>query len=357
MEYIRVTRLEPGMILAKDIYDENYRVLLRSDKLLTEEAIRAIKNQNYKGVYVNTNLRDNQEFDYLAETLIDIVTQFRIIQYLKRMYNNPDIKTDSFNKIFMNDLKGLEEELDTVIDVIASKQSADELIFEVEDGRSMNNWIYYHLLNVCMISIGIGLKMSYSKSELKDLAVAAILHDMGKSWLDSSLIEKENPSAEDLIKIRQHSEFMFRVLQKHTYPVSVTYAIWQHHEKCDGTGYPNKLKAEKIVKNAKIIAVANVYDNLINITPYNKTPKNSGEAIEIMYGAEGFDTDAKIALLKVVVPYPSGSRVRLSNNEIGLVVKNTADLPLRPILIVNGKLVDLRDDIKYCNITVQGLIE
>ena len=222
----------------------------------------------------------------------------------------------------------------------------------------MTTWLYYHSLNVCFLSIGVAIKKGLSKMEIMDVALGAIYHDMGKAWFEDKIVNKRGLTEAEKTMLRQHPEKMFRFLQKHNYAVATLYSVWQHHEKINGEGYPSKIKGEKIVDAAKIVACANAYDNLINMNPYDGSlSMYQAEAIEYLSANLEQDVDSLRLLFKVVAPYPVGTKVRLSNGVEGLVLKNYSELPLRPALLVGKDLVLLHNDPAYRNITIAGIVK
>ena len=203
----------------------------------------------------------------------------------------------------------------------------------------------------------MAIKMGLTKPEIMEIALGAIYHDIGKAWFADTLVNKKGLSKEERNLLRQHPEKMFRFLQKHNYSVATLYAVWQHHEKADGSGYPSALKEGKIVKSARMVACANVFDNLVNMNPYDGVSMYQAEVIEYLSANAELDMECLKAMLQVIAPYPIGTRVRLSNGVAADVLKNPPDVPLRPILLVGKELVFLHKDPNYRNITITGEIK
>jgi len=140
-------------------------------------------------------------------------------------------------------------------------------------------------------------------------------------------------------------------------------AIEDHHEKYDGTGYPNKKNKNTISLFGKIIAVSDVYDALSSERPYRKAISPS-ESMEYIMGGCGtlFDPDIVKVFTHKVAPYPVGTSVHLSNNWVGIVIENFESACLRPTVRVieqNGVSVEpfeisLRNDYNYLCVTIIG---
>lgn len=358
VEYVRTENLKPGDMIAKALYDENGRVLLTVGKMLTETAIRVIAQYGYKGVYIDNIDEFRRESIPIPAPLIDELTQLQLMAVLKSIYNNKAIQCDYFDAHFMVDKKKLHELLEDIIEVLLKADTEGKLLFELEDSRNMTSWIYFHSMQVCFLSIGIAIRLGYGKQEIMEIALGAIYHDMGKAWFADTVVNKKGLTEQEKTILREHPEKMFRFLQKHNYSVSTLYAVWQHHEKTNGEGYPSGVKAGKIVPSARIVSCANAYDNLVNMNPYEDSfSMYQSEAIEYLSASEEQDVDCLRALFQIVAPYPVGTKVSLSNGVEGVVVKNFPELPLRPAIVAGREVILLHKDASYRNITIKKVVE
>lgn len=357
IEFVRTENLKVGDIIEKPLYDEKCRILMKAGNPLTQTAIRLIKQNGYKGIYIENNDSVRRELIPIAEPLLDELQQLKLMNLLKNIYENKNISRDFFDKQFMADKKQLHDFLEDIIDELVKAEREHRLLFEMEDNRNAGTWIFYHSINVCLLSIGMAIKMGKSKPEIMEIALGAIYHDLGKAWFSDSLVNRAGLSEVERKQLREHPEKMFRFLQKHNYSVKTLYAVWQHHEKLNGTGYPQQLKTEKIVESARIVSCANIYDNMINKNPYKGDSFYQEDAIEYLSASSELDINCLRALLQVVVPYPVGTRVYLSNVQQGVVVRNNVGMPLRPVLIINKELVYLNTDERYRNVTICNVIK
>lgn len=357
VEFVRTEHLKVGDVIEHPLYDEKCRILMKAGNSLTQTAIRLIKQNGYKGIYIKNDGGLRREQIPIAEPLIEDLKQLQLMNLLKHIYENKNISRDFFDKQFLADKKQLHNFLEDMIDELVKAEQQGRLLFEMEDPRNAGTWIFYHSINVCLLSIGMAIKMGKSKPEIMDIALGAIYHDLGKGWLPDTLVNKAGLSENEKRQLREHPEKMFRFLQKHNYSVATLYAVWQHHEKINGTGYPQQLKADKIVESARIVSCANIYDNMVNMNPYEGEAFYQEDAIEYLSASAELDIQCLRALLQVVVPYPIGVRVFLSNTQQGIVVKNNAGMPLRPVLIINKELVYLNKDERYRNVTITNIIK
>lgn len=356
IEYVRTENLKAGDMVAKSLYDENGRVLLTAGKMLTDTSIRVIAQYGYKGAYIDNIDEFRRESIPIPEPLISDLTQLQLMNLIRDIYKNKAIQVDPFDSHFMADKKKLHEMLEDIVDILFKAEQQGALLFEMEDARNMTTWIYFHSIRVCFLSIGMAIKMGMSKQEAMEIALGAIYHDIGKAWFADTIVNKEGLTEPEKSMMRQHPEKMFRFLQKHNYSVSTLYAVWQHHEKIGGGGYPSGVQAGKIKLSARIVACANMFDNLVNKNPYDGMSMYQAEAIEYIAANEELDLECKKALLQIVAPYPVGTKIRLSNGMEGVVVKNLSDYPLRPAIITGRDLVLMHKDVNYRSITILEVI-
>ena len=360
-EYVRIKKLKAGDVVAKNIYDDKSHLLIRKGNALTDRSISVIKEFGYKGVYIQVDGDTISGDVSVPEPVVDDITQLRVISILRDIYYNKEYHMNPYEPNFMKSLKLLEVDLRDMIHMMIDAKLHYALLFEAEDNRSKNNWLFYHLVNVCMLSIGIGISLGLTEEELFQVALGAVLHDMGKSWFADDVVNGEKLSKEKKKLLRDHTTEFFRILQRCQYPVNVTYAVWQHHEKLDGSGYPNGLLADKILLSARIVAVANAYDNMINLNPYNHEPIYQSDALECMCASTEFDVDCVRGLMAIVAPYPVGCHVLLSNNETALVIQNRVGLPLRPVVMIKTlegrKYIDMSNNDEYRSVIVTQVLE
>lgn len=354
VSFVKTSLLKEGMQNIKNIYDENGRILLRKGNHLTQNAIRVIQEKGYRGLYIEDN--NSHQQTPLPEPLIEDVELIRIATILMALYARKEIIRDPYDEFYVKHIKTLYDELDSLIDILFEAYREQRLIFELSDGRNRSNWLYFHCVNTCLLAIAIGIVEGKTRNLIKDTALAALLHDMGKAWYADSLVNQEKLDNKDKEEIKGHVDNIYRLLQQHNYSIDVLQGVREHHEKVDGSGYPYGLNGERMFDSAKIIAVANAYDNLTSINPYGDEKLIESEAINYLSVVGQYDQEAINALVKVVARYPVGTRVLLSNGVSGTVVKNNMGYPERPAVATNSGVIELTDMSKYSAVTVTSVL-
>ena len=357
MEYVRVANLKEGDVLGKVLYNDKLQVMAKPGTKLTKNGIQAIKQQGYKGVYIQSDDANRRETIPLSEPLVEDTEMLTLLQMVKTTFEDKNIFTEPYCASFKQNRAILEQVCANLVSEIKRKDAEGKFLYELEDTRTNKNWLYYHSINTMIISAGIAYKIGLNDQEIANIAFAGLIHDLGKMLLSEELRNKADLTDDEKKKLREHPEKVYRLLQRLNYSVTVSYGVWLHHEKIDGSGYPNGVKLEKITLSAQIVALASAFDNLVNIQPYNDKPMLQSEALEYLQGCGLYSIDCLIALFKFIVPYPVGTKVQLSNGEQGLVLKNVSDFVMRPYVIVGSKLYDLANNMELMNITITNVIE
>ena len=126
-----------------------------------------------------------------------------------------------------------------------------------------------HNMRVARLCVHIGRQMSMSAAELRVLARAGLMHDIGKLGIPQAVLGKESPLSEsEWMLMRAHPEMGLTLLDRAGQSSREVLAVLYHHERLDGTGYPYGLKADGIPIEARIVAVADTYDALTSNRPY-----------------------------------------------------------------------------------------
>lgn len=198
-------------------------------------------------------------------------------------------------------------------------------------------YLYSHSLNVCIFSLVIGAGFEYSKLLLQDLAIGAILHDVGMLKVPKHIREKKRKLEENEFNlIKTHPIHGYRILSKYkAFSLNVQAAVLQHHECFDGSGYPQKMSGEGIGDLARVITVADVFDALTKKRAWRDENKGYDAMRNILQESESrFDPRALKVFLANMAIYPIGSLVQLNTKEYAMVVDANEKTPLRPTIKV-----------------------
>lgn len=317
MKYVSIDQVMQGEYLAKPIYASDGRILLEHGVLLTIGLISRLRQLGITALYIKSEKDFNHAVEVAEEEIITEETKREAVATLAECYQYIQSGKKDFK------LKAVSKVAGSIIEEVMNNQ---DVLVGLTDIRTKDNHLFLHSVNVCVMSILVGLKMNMDRSKLRDLAVGALLHDIGKVIADV-----ENPTVENE---NDHTWKGFNVLRRNPELSKLSTIIsLQHHECIDGSGYPQGIQAPDIHMNSKIVAVANAYDNYISgenklgvLYPF--------EACERIMGLTNrqFDHDVVWNFLRSVAFYPNGSHVKLTTGETGIVVGQNSGLPQRPII-------------------------
>ena len=262
--------------------------------------------------------------------------------------------------------KKSEKQLDTIKDIIMGivneVQSNVNVKINIVDLRTYDDYTFSHSINVAVLSVVVGTVIGLNRYELNDLALGALIHDIGKVFCDKNIINKPGKlTPEEYEEVKRHAERGYNYLYSSTnIPESSKLAVLTHHEQYNGFGYPDKRVGEDIPLFGRIISVVDVYDALTSDRSYRKAmlPSQAFEYILSGYNTM-FDPQIVEAFIKKVAFYPVGTCVRLSNGLVGIVVENYDSSYLRPLIrvIADKKLTDDYIDLAHDSSTLNVIIE
>lgn len=151
-----------------------------------------------------------------------------------------------------------------------------------------------HIRRVQAYAVELGRILGISDSELEALKAGSLLHDVGKLAVPEHILCKPGPlTREETEKMRIHPRIGVEILETISFPFPLTEVVRSHHEKWDGTGYPDRLKGEEIPMTARILSVADCYDALTSDRPYRK-PLTHEEALAYVQSESGTSFDPKV---------------------------------------------------------------
>lgn len=355
MVFVRTEELLPGMCLARDIhfYDpsSNAAQALKTGQKLSDVQITQLTAAALDGAYIDT-IRSEVR-------VISSINQAIRKEAISNIHNLADNFIDSSKGVQKSDVEAIGVTTQELIDSLSSQK---DILINIADIKMYDDYTFHHSLSVSIMSIAIGMELGLTNNMLNELGLAGLLHDIGKVAIPIEIINKPGKlTSDEFNTVKMHPVHAANHLKERNLVNDNIYrGIVGHHEKLDGSGYPNHLKGDEIHPYSRILAVADVYDALTSNRPY-RIPSPPNEAIEFIMGGMGTHFDDRVvrAFLRKVAPYPAGSKVKLSNGEIAFVMKNYPDQPLRPLVVVEGTntMYDLSWDLSSLNIVISELLE
>jgi HD-GYP domain-containing protein (c-di-GMP phosphodiesterase class II) len=203
-----------------------------------------------------------------------------------------------------------------------------------------DNYLASHSVKSTIIAIIIGFYIKLPNHRLIELGVAALLHEIGMIKLPQKLYLSNRPLYPNEFKtIRTHPVLGYSMLKSYDFPLTVTLAALEHHERENGSGYPRQLTGDKISLYAKVIAVACSYEALSAQRPHKEAKDGYTGMLELLKNEGKMYADTIVrALVFSISIYPIGLYVLLSNERKGQVVDVNPENPKFPIVQIFGEL-------------------
>lgn len=349
MRYLPTSKLTPGMALGQDIYDGEGRLLLAKHLLLSEEYISDLEFLGFPGIYIDDEFTQGIEIQQILNPQV----RSQALKIVHDLFTiDFDVAESDANEIKIRK---------TVEHVVENILSNGDIMCNVLDIKNYDDYIYYHSINVGTLSAMMGARCGMKEEQLYQLTTAAILHDIGKRFIDKSILNSPNElTEEEKEAVYKHPKLGADFLKNNFhFPAIVYTSILQHHEAYNGDGYPLCRNGEEIPIYARIIKLTEAYDALTSKQP-NRKAYSPSDAVEYLMSESGREFDPFLVnlFLEKIVVYPIGCEVVLSDGRHAIVVQNFQRFLLRPLVKVvdTGEMLNLKEDSESLNLIIKEMV-
>lgn len=348
LEFIKNVR--ENDVLGKNILNSDGQILLKAGVSLTKNYIKKL---DLLGVYY-IYIQDDRLSEIQPED--DEFTQLKqcTVKSISNVVKNFSIIDDK-------QMKNAVSSISNLVDYILENKNVCKNLCNI---RTYDNYTYMHCLDTGIMTVYLANTLNIKISKIKELAIGAILHDLGKIKVPYKIITKNGKlTNEEFNEIKKHPLYGEEMLQDKYYVSDIVLqAVVQHHERIDGKGYPYGLPENKISKYGKITSICDVYDAVSNNRCYRErfTPNEAYELI-LSESGKAFDKNIVEKFKNTFSVYPLGCKILLSNGMKGFVCGQNKGFPDRPIIKVfdeeteqiSSNQINLLD---FTNITVAAIV-
>lgn len=219
-----------------------------------------------------------------------------------------------------------------VEDVVVSVARKPHALISIARLKSVSDYTYLHAVAVCALMAGLARQMGWEEADVRQAALAGLLLDVGKATLSDDLVQRAGRlNAEERTLLRTHAQRGHDLLAAEGgYDPRVLQAVLLHHERLNGSGYPQGLRADAIPLMARMAALCDVYDAVTSRRPY-RAPWDPAEAMRQLARSKGlYDAVVFQHLVKAVGIYPVGALVRLKSEQLAVVLEQHSGSLLTP---------------------------
>ncbi|MDR2460772.1 MAG: HD-GYP domain-containing protein [Deltaproteobacteria bacterium] len=267
-------------------------------------------------------------------------------------------------RIEMNEVQ---ENVEELVESVTRNQDALTALIKL---RHFDDYTYTHCLNVSVLSISAGKALGLSQDDLKILGMGTMFHDLGKTRIPSYILNKPGKlTDEEFVIMKNHAALSQTIIEEQKLDVDeqVIQVARFHHERLDGSGYPDHLKGEEIPKLATICGLSDVYDALTSDRVYHKG-KLPHDALKFIYSLRGthFEPYWVDRFVQSVGIYPPGSIVELNSGHVAVVIEVDHSALLTPLIKIvadpqgqissRPKLINLRLEAEKTGLSIQKVI-
>ncbi|MBR6257059.1 MAG: HD-GYP domain-containing protein [Lachnospiraceae bacterium] len=372
MKHVRTEVLQPGMVVASDVISKGNQLIFPKGYVLTEKAlarletyeIRDIRIEDPVGIEVEEINEDEPDkgdipeidssvMTFATESLMSALTG--LDQQLIQDQLTPDITVSqqeepshfeklkasrefqAFKQSFSENVEGLRSNLNEIVEkntpinvdnmigdtmrIISAQGNTFGVFDMLHNMRDFDDLTYAHSMNVAMICNVFARWLGFDEENVKLATACGMMHDIGKLKIPDSIIKKPGKlTDEEFNAIKSHPIEGYNILKNQDISDHIKLSALEHHEKCDGTGYPMKLTRDKIDGFAKIVAIADVYDAMTANRVYREG-MCPFKVISIFEeeGLQKYEISYIMKFLENVVNTYIDNRVMLNDGRIGTV--------------------------------------
>lgn len=355
---LSVGELTPGMTLYEDVYNSHGAVILNRGTQVEEQHITRMIMNRVERVRILRATQAEPPIEEVFPEITSLCDKEKIKAFRETYIQKVDEVTHVIKEISRGCFVNLNEIKHISKHIIHDFSTLSDVVNYLHLVRPLDDYTYSHSLNVSLMAIVIGKWMNFDEKQIDDIAIAGLLHDIGKTKISQELLSKPGRLTElEFEEIKKHTVLGYMMVEKVTdISPEIKYSILMHHEKIDGTGYPTKATENQISLFAKIIAVADIYDAMTSNRSY-RTKICPFEVIKEFERQTFGKLDTKIlsVFLKNIASSYLGDYVELSTGEIAEVVFINPSRVWQPILRSGNDYIDLSQP-KYKDVHIKKII-
>lgn len=325
-----VSECVPGMALMQAIVDVNTgTTIMGKGQILTEKSIEKLKNFEHTQVWISTQ----------SETSVWQVNNKTLENYKRYTTILKTILEDVGNR----NLLSIDKLIELADSIVTEFKQEYQLLACVNLLNQLEKDTYEKSINVAFLSLLMGKWEGYNKNKLKDLVLAALLHDVGEILLSPRILSKreEDRNYMEKLEYRRHPICSYEKLVSYNeMSIEALKGVLSHHERCDGSGYPLSLRENRINDIAKIIGLADTYNDLKKHYHIFEVIRKLGNTM-----LRKFEVNLLFEFCNNIINYYIGCSVLLNTGEVGEVVFIQPQAWGRPIINIEGELVNLYEKI------------
>ncbi|MFA5524286.1 MAG: HD-GYP domain-containing protein [Tissierellales bacterium] len=325
-----------GMINAKPIYTSKEQLLLDEGIVVKERYLERLGELGIRSLYIIDDLADK----VIIHDIVKEEFKMNSISKVEEIMRN----ICCFDE---KEVEGIKKDINNIIEELLTQE---DVLLNLCEIRSIDDYTYGHSVNVSILSLITAINLGYSKDQLLELGIGALLHDIGKTKISLKIVNKPSSlTTKEFNEIKNHTTLGYEILSDiENLSSNSKDIVLMHHERFDGNGYPNNLKGKEIPEFARIVAIADVYDAMINDRVY-RLRVSTDNALDYVVSVSGtqFDDSLVQEFIKNIARYPVGQGIVLNTGFKGYVISNKKNHRCRPTVRILYNYLGERLEVPY----------
>lgn len=380
---VKTSQLQVGNFVRLPVSWKEHPFLFNSFRLKEEAQIELIKKLGIEYVFVDlskstvpplskevTNEKTIKQSDAEMDALQAEMDKNKLdrIENLKKMRRDLQKTEQQFDrsvammrnlisKLRNRPLNAISDAKELISNITEQLINSENLVLHLMSDAKDSEGIYYHSLNVAVLSMMVAKDLEWSREEIEAVGIGALFHDTGKLKIPPQLMRKKTPlTTPEINFIKQHPSMGIELLKlADNFPESALPIVRDHHEYLDGTGYPKGLKGDQISLPTQLVAAVNLYDQLCHPEAQQKA-RTPYAALGFLYKnyKEKLNNETIGKLIKMLGIYPPGSVVELSSGQFAMVMAVNLEKLLFPRILVYDPFVP-KDQAPIVDLESEGL--
>ena len=347
MKRVNAKDLIPGMVVAEDVYNYNDQLVLSKGTVLNDQAITRLAMYSI----LNVQISDDETMAPLnvapktVDSYYEKVRSTRSFQFFKREFNQQvDSLKGQLNEVVRKNAEpDVSSMLAGTLSLVERAHNAPALLDMLHSMRDYDDSTYVHSLNVALLCNLMARWNGMSEEDIQLATLCGLLHDIGKVSVPDDILKKPAKLTKDeYATVQEHARNGYQILSTKLIDDHVKNAALMHHERCDGSGYPLHLTANKIDIYAKMVAIADVYDAMTSARVYRDAicPFRVIAILE-EEGFQCYDTNFILTFLSRIANSYIQTTVKLSDGRKGKIVFINKEHLSNPTVQIGNTFVDL----------------
>ena len=346
MNTLKLLELQPPLYFTEDVYIDKKFLLFTRESCFSDELKRLLSEWQFTVLYTkgtvteenpqNTGNTDDEKSD-TNDSVPPSTEQKLSGEMVEKNYQGffafAAEVYDAYRNSQALDTEKVLSEMRRFSTFIQENRQA-VLILQAIMPYDVDNFLVTHSLRSAVFAIVVGMELKLQNHQLGELAAAALMHEIGLIHISEDIYSRAGELSDEEKKyLYVHPVLSCKILKKAKFPLPICLGTLDHHERENGTGYPQKLTSEKISLYGKIIAVVCSYETMIGERKHKKADDPAAGLLNILrLETSQYDEEVLKAFLNALSFFPIGSFVYLSNNTVAQVIDSNAEDPRFPVV-------------------------